>query len=350
MKLKRNNELYAVILAGGPGERFWPASRLRNPKYAMELTGPRSMIEETVRRLTGLIQRKNILIVTTAEQVAVLKKKLKKVKGNVSFLIEPYPKDTAAAIALAAAHIKRKNPEAIMAVFPADHYIRGEKAFRATIRKAMEAALGNSLATLGIRPTAPRTGYGYIKARRCGSYYKVDKFIEKPDKKTAERFFKDRRYFWNSGIFVWKVGTILDSLKEYMPGLYRIVTRGGGNLKREYKKLKKISIDYGVMEKAKNRVMIPAKFTWSDLGSWLSLDEIYKKDSSKNANSGLVVNHNTKDSVIVGPSNYLIAASGVRNLVIVHTKDATLVADKTRPQDIKRLVAIIRKKGLRRFL
>lgn len=357
MKRDRGSGVYAVILAGGPGERFWPLSRVKNPKYVIELAGSRSMIELAVARLKGLVPKRNILIVTTKDQIGVMKKRLKRLAGTVNFLVEPCSRDTAAAIGLAAIYIRKKNPDSVMLVLPSDQLIRDEKIFRSAMKKAIGVAQRDCLVTLGIRPTAPLTGYGYIKIRNQQPatksrrpYYSVERFIEKPDRKTAERFLRDNRYFWNSGIFAWKAETILKGIRKHMPQLHRALMKIGRGNSGIYKGLKKISIDYGIMEKADNKVMVPAGFSWSDLGSWLSLEEIYKKDGDKNVYKGLSVNHDTKDSVIIGSRNHLIATSGVRNLIVVHTDDATLVAEKGRAQEIKKLVRLIRKKGLNRFL
>lgn len=344
--------LYAVILAGGPGERFWPVSRVKNPKYAMHIAGPKSIIEQTVARVQGLIPNRNILIVTTKEQIALVRKKLKGT-GARNFLIEPCPRDTAAAIGLAAAYIGKRGPLATMVVLPADHYIKDKKGFQSTVKKAIKAADKERLVTIGIKPTYPATGYGYIKikghqvTRSPGhQYYEVERFVEKPDKATAQKFLRSKRYFWNSGMFIWKVDTILDSIKNHMPQLYKVLIRSG----KDYKKLKKISIDYGVMEKSRSKAMVQAEFDWIDLGSWISLAKICKKDKSGNVSKGCSINCDTKGSVIISSKKHLVAATGVKNLVIVHTKDATLVADKNKSQEIKRLVALIRKKGLKRYL
>jgi len=344
-------KLYAVILAGGAGERFWPVSRIKNPKYAMHITGPKSIIEQTVDRVQGLIPNRNILIVTTKEQIALVRKKLKGM-GARNFLIEPCPRDTAAAIGLAAAYIRKRNPKATIVVLPADHYIMNKKGFQSTVEKAIKAADKGYLVTIGIKPTYPATGYGYIRIKDKGlrikgaTFYKVEKFIEKPNRRTAEKFIKSNKFFWNSGMFIWKVDTILDSIKKHMPRLYKVLIRSG----KDYKKLKKISIDYGVMEKSRSKAMVKAKFDWIDLGSWISLAKVCKKDKSGNVAKGRSINCDTKGSVIISSQKHLVATTGVKNLVIVHTKDATLVADKNKSQDIKRLVALIRKKGLKQYL
>jgi mannose-1-phosphate guanylyltransferase len=342
--------LYALILAGGAGERFWPVSRLKNPKYAMKLLGPKSMIQYTVERLKGLVPLRNILIVTNKEQLNLLRKNLRFFKAG-NFLIEPYPRNTAAAIGLGAVSIKGKDPNAVMVVLPADHSIGDTKKFRSTIKKAAIAARNNYLVTLGIKPSFPHTGYGYIKAKRG----KVEKFIEKPDKKKAERFLKGKEYFWNSGMFIWKVDSILKSIRTHMPKLYRLLSKiENGASKKEiarlYRALKKISIDYGIVEKTKNRAMVEARFGWSDIGSWQSLEEIYAKDKDGNICKAHAINYDARGSIIVGPKDHLIATCGIKNLVIVHTKDATLVLEKGRAQEIKKLTGLIGKKGARKYL
>lgn len=358
-------KLYAVILAGGAGERFWPVSRMRSPKYTMKIVGTTSLIQQTVRRLKGLIPSEHILIVTNKHQIDLIRNKLKGMRLK-NFLIEPCSRNTAAAIGLAAIYIRKKDPGAMMAVFPADHYIKEVKVFQSIIRKAARVAQDDFLVTLGIKPTFPSTGYGYIRIKDRASriknqklYYEVERFIEKPDRKTAEKFLKSNRFFWNSGIFVWKLSTILDNLKIHMPKLYSSLLkmekvldspRFKKDILRIYSGLRKISIDYGVMEKARKKALVLAKFDWVDLGSWLSLEEIYKKDRDRNVYKGLNINYDTEGSTIFGPEGHLIATCGVRDLVIVHTKDATLVAGKGKTQEVKKLVNLISKRGLKQYL
>jgi mannose-1-phosphate guanylyltransferase len=356
---------YAVILAGGAGERFWPLSRVKQPKYSMRLNSDTSMIQQTVARLKGLVAPHRIIIVTNKQQVPVIKKELG-AKKPYTFLIEPCLRNTAAAIGLAAFYIRRKNPGALMYVLPADHYIRDTRQFQSTMRKAAAVAYKNYLVTIGVRPTTPHTGYGYIKTRpqlsktKDGvSYYEIDRFVEKPDLRTAQMYVRNSRYFWNSGIFVWKVGTITENIKRYMPALYhslapleRLFTRPHfeKRLTPRYRRLKKISIDYGVMEKAATRAMVPAAFDWSDFGSWLSLEELYRRDRDGNRAQGTIVTYDTKDSILCGPDSHLIATCGVKDLVIVHTSDATLVVHKKKTQEVKQLLQRLRTKRLVTYL
>jgi len=365
MKTNPKTNLYAVILAGGAGERLWPISRVKKPKYAMKITGSKSIIQQTLARLKGLVPTKNIFIVTTKDQKRMIKKELE--GTNVTnFLIEPCPKNTAAAIGLASVCIREENPKATVVVLPADHYIKDEKAFQSDIKYAAKVADNGSLVTIGVKPVSAFTGYGYIKVhsrddkgRLRQRHYKVERFVEKPNRRKAEEFFRSRKYFWNAGMFAWKVNSILDGIREYMPRLYSALLNIEGLLGKSdfdakvakiYKRLDNVSIDYGIMEKARNVAMVAANFGWTDLGSWISLEDIYKKDHNENIYRAFNINYDTKGSIIFGPSDHLIATCGIRDLIIVHTKDATLVASRNNTQEIKELVNIIRKKCSARYL
>lgn len=359
MGREAKNKSYAVILAGGSGERFWPESRAKKPKYTMKIMGSKSLIVQTVARLNGLIPKKNILVVTTRDQAKVIRGELKGTIGDKNILIEPVCRDTAAAIGLASICVKKKNPEATMVVLPADHYIRDTKGFKMAIKNAVNIAQKGRLVTLGINPTFPSTGYGYIEVKGHGSrskgkagYFEVKRFVEKPNRLFAERFLKSKKFFWNAGIFAWKADVVLDSMKRYMPDLYKSLVKieKGTNASSVYKGLKKVSIDYGIMEKAKNKALISAKFDWTDLGSWFSLAELHKKDKENNAIRGLNIGYKTKNSAVFTSKNHLVATVGIKNLVIVHTDDATLVADISRAQEVKKIVEFMRKKGLKKYL
>ena len=365
-ELRTPNSIYAVILAGGPGERFWPASRARRPKYVTSIVGAGTMIEQTAGRLKGLVANRNVLIVTTKDQVRTLKKVLSSGAGDVKFLVEPCCRDTAAAIGLAAVYLRKKNPDAIMAVLPADHYIRNTKRFHETMKNAVKAAQMGYLVTLGIKPAFASTGYGYIKTRNRKpetgnrkSYYVVDKFVEKPDKKKAEMFLRRGGYFWNAGMFVWKTEVIIQHIKSFMPKLYRSLLKiekllGSPGFERRigpiYSRLDKVSIDYGIMEKSSGIALVPATFDWTDCGSWLSLEEVLGKDRCGNVRKGLSVACDTKNSIVVSSGDHLIATSGVKDLVIVHTADATLVVNKADAQKLKGLVGLIRESGFSNYL
>jgi len=359
MGREAKNKVYAVILAGGPGERFWPESRAKKPKYTMKVMNSKSLIAQTVARLNGLIPRKNILVVTTGDQVKVMRGELKGAIGDRNILIEPACRDTAAAIGMASICVKKKNPEATMVVLPADHYIKDTRGFKIAIKNAVNTAQKGRLVTLGIKPTFPSTGYGYIEVKGYGSrtkgkngYFEVKRFVEKPNRLTAERFLKSKKFFWNAGIFVWKVDVVFDSMKRHMPDLYKSLLKieRGANISTVYKGLKKISIDYGIMEKAKNKALILAKFDWTDLGSWFSLVKLHKKDRASNVIRGLNIGYKTKNSAVFTSKNHLVATAGIKNLVIVHTDDATLVADISRAQEVKKIVESMRKQGFKKYL
>jgi len=282
--------LHAVIMAGGSGTRFWPMSREMWPKQMLRIVGDESMIVQTMRRVKGLVAGKNIHIVTTSAQAPDIKTHVGAHSGSHHFIItEPCGRNTAPAIGLAAIHLSRIDPEAVILVLPADHFIRDENSFRAAVRRGVRGASEGALVTIGIEPTRPDTGYGYI--RRGSSVgkglFSVEQFVEKPDRKRAERYLASGGYFWNSGIFIWRADAVLREIKAHMPALYRglikigkaLGTTGEERVVREvYDSFESVSIDYGVMERSKQVLMLPGDFDWSDVGSWSALDDLLKRD------------------------------------------------------------------------
>jgi mannose-1-phosphate guanylyltransferase/mannose-6-phosphate isomerase len=350
--------LHALIMAGGSGTRFWPISREMWPKQMLNIVGEETMITQTIKRVNGLVARKNIHIVTTESQAADIRFHIEKEeKLPASILTEPCAKNTAPAIGLAAIHLKKVDPESTMLVMPADHFIRREQAFLKTIRRAVRGAEDGCLVTIGIKPTRPDTGYGYIKIG--GSIGKglcsVERFVEKPDLKRAERYLADGNYYWNSGIFIWKTEAILREMRSNLPSLYRGLKKIEAALgsKREnkvieevYPSFKSMSIDYGVMEKSKNVCMVPGEFEWSDVGSWSALDGLLEMDSKGNIikSSGNAVDIGSKNCTIF-TDNRIVATIGLRDMVVVDTPDATLVCPKNRCQDVKKVVGELKKRG-----
>lgn len=318
------NNVYAVIMAGGSGERFWPRSRRTFPKQFLPIISRRSMLEETLDRLKGLIPEGNIYIVINKKQKHLS-------KGYKNIIVESVSRNTAPCIALSVNIIQEKDPKAVMVVLPADHYIKDISKFKYTIKRAAEIASSEDvLVTLGIKPSSPHTGYGYIKkGEKLGKgLYKVSKFTEKPDLKTAKGYIASGGYFWNSGMFVWRVSTILEEIDKYLPNI------------RSSKE--NISIDYGVMEKTKKAVVLDAGFNWDDVGSWASLDKHIKKDKDRNIFQGDVVCKDVSNSTIITDSA-LVAGIGVSDLIIVATKDAVLVCPKDRAEEVKDIVGILKK-------
>jgi len=327
----------AVIMAGGKGERFWPLSREKFPKQLLSLTGKKSLLQETVERIQPLIPPRDILVVTRRPLARVIARQLPQVPRK-NIISEPVGRNTGPCIGLATKKIKE---DAIMVVLPADHIIKPRGKFLDTLKKAVTLARETeNLITIGIKPTYPATGYGYIEAgnKEKHQIFRVRRFVEKPDKKKAEKFLKTGRFFWNSGMFVWKKSVILEAIRKYMPSLYqRLQMISSKNISKLYPKLPNISIDYGIMEKANNSLVIPADFSWEDLGSWESLDKFLLRDRKRNAIIGTVSMIDTRNCTIVN-QNGLLSAIGVSNLIIVSTEDATLVFPKGKGQQVKKLV------------
>ena len=360
------DNLAAVIMAGGKGERFWPRSRGLHPKQLLPITGRRTMIQETVKRMKPLISSDDIFVVAGKELVREIKEQLPELKSG-NLILEPFGRNTAAAIGLAAIAIKKINKEAIMVVLAADHLIREKRKFLLTISIAARAAKEGKLVTLGIAPTRPETGYGYIESgkricvpgtRKNAEIYTVKRFVEKPDEAGAKKYLQSGKYFWNSGMFIWKVEAILQAIHEHMPELHRglaeISAARGVSHKKEvtlkvYKELEDISVDYGIMEKSKNIAVVKADFHWNDVGSWLSMERIHKKDKYGNVIQGKFVGIDTHGCILIGKEQ-LIATVGVSDLIVVSTADAVLICSRNRAQDVKKIVGKLSDDGLKKYL
>lgn len=351
--------LTAVIMAGGKGERFWPKSRTDRPKQFLKLTDERTLIQKTVDRLRGLVDPDNIYISTTAEYKGLVCEQLPQIPES-NIIIEPCSRNTAPCIGLAAIHIERRNPNATMIVLPADHLIKNEALFLSTVRHAdTVASIDRNLVTIGIMPTHPDTGYGYIQLERGndGRYgdnvFKVDRFVEKPDLKTAQKYVDSGEYLWNSGMFVWKVKTVLDNFEAHLPGMRKQLDTIAGAigtseydtvLNRVYLEMQSISIDYGIMEKSEKIFVIPGIFGWDDVGSWNALERVLGTDTDGNLLSGNAVVHKT-ENCIVQAQEKLVALIGVSNLVIVDTPDALMICSKNATQEIKIMTSLLREQG-----
>lgn len=355
----------AVVMAGGRGERFWPKSRVKFPKQLLRLVGNESMIQQTVKRLENLVNVDNIYIVTNEDYVQMISMQLPKIKPS-NILVEPMSRNTAACIGLASLHIERKDPEAVMVVIPSDHLIRNDKEFVSVLQSAVEVAKeNNNIVTIGILPSYPETGYGYIKvgvkaANKGGrDIYKVDKFVEKPDKDTAEEYIKDGKYLWNSGMVVVKVSTLRTCIERLMPDLHRALEKikqaidtpdEDKVLYDEYSNLESISIDYGILEKSDSIYVIPGDFGWDDVGTWTSLERIHEPDEDGNILKGNILSIDTKKCIIQGPDNKLIAIMGLENVIVVDTHDVTLICSKDKAQNIKELIQEVKKRNLVDYL
>lgn len=347
----------ALIMAGGRGERFWPRSRRSMPKQFLSLTGDGiTMIQHTVSRILPLVDMENIYVSTNQEYFDLVVQQLPDIpKENI--LCEPVARNTAPCIALAAVHINKKHPDALMMVLPSDHLIKYNDIFVYTLKDACEIAESNdNLVTVGITPTQPETGYGYIKffheRQNIGksTAYLVESFVEKPSLDRAKEYLSSGLYLWNSGMFVWKVSTILQNLLTLQNDIHERVCRIGDAigtpeydkvLSREFNSIKSVSIDYGIMEKADNIYVLPGSFGWDDVGSWLALERINKTDDFNNVVSGDVITIDTKNSIIQG-GNKLISIVGVNNLVVVDTDDALLICNKDDTGSIKKVIENLR--------
>ncbi|MEK6790893.1 MAG: mannose-1-phosphate guanylyltransferase/mannose-6-phosphate isomerase [Deltaproteobacteria bacterium] len=346
---------YAAILAGGIGSRFWPLSRETAPKQVLKVVGDESLLRATIRRLEPLIPHERVNIVTSVAQAEIIRTHLAYdgAPALPGYIIEPFGRNTAPAIALAAFRILEKDADAIMAVLPADHIIGDGKSFAKTLMAARKAAEQGHLVTLGIAPTSPETGYGYIKAgvsklKKINGFEirPVDRFVEKPDLRRAKQYIKDGGYYWNSGIFVWKAKVILEKIEKHLPGIRAGLDalRRGASIVDAYKGMEAISIDHGVLEKAGDMVVIPAAFNWSDVGSWRSMSDVLPSDERGNVIRGRVVDIGSRNSIIFGCER-LVAAIGLEDFIIVDTPDATLVCPKDRAEEVKDIVGLVKKKG-----
>ncbi len=354
------NSLYAVIMAGGRGTRFWPVSRRCYPKQLLTLSQPRSMLQQTVERLQPLIPYERIIVVTTSPQAGQIKKQLPSLPaGNI--LVETVGRNTSAAIAMAAFYLRRKDPRAVMAVLPADHIIKKEGVFRDLLSAAARLAVERDcLITLGIKPDCPNTGYGYIVSgpklaeTENFSYNKVVSFEEKPQLEKAKKLLADGNAFWNSGMFVWRLETIMSAIQQYLPDIYQKLSSleqdwDMAALADIYPRLPSVSIDYGVMEAADNVVVFPADLGWNDLGSWASLGELFSPDEDDNISPGKLLSLESRGLTVYSPDK-LVAAVGVEDLIVVDTGDVLLICSRQRAQDVKQMVDLLEKEGLHDYL
>jgi len=355
--------MYSVIMAGGSGKRFWPRSRKKRPKQLLNIMNDRSMLKVTVDRLRNFSSYDEIFIVTNKAQAPLIREDIPDLPDE-NLLIEPFGKNTAPAIALSAINILALDKDAVMGVFPADHLIMKEQQFYNDLEKALEAVHEkNCLVTFGIEPTRPATGYGYIqydtkKILVEDKVYKVKTFAEKPNLNTAKRFLQSGDFLWNSGMFVWKADTILRQMKAHMPELYdSIMTIQGAMgredydqiVEREWKTLRSESVDYGIMEKSGNVYVVRGEFFWSDLGSWASVYELSEKDDQENVIRGEAMLVDSNENFVYSPDRF-VATIGLDGMVIINTDDVTLVVEKNKSEDVKKLVEMLEKKGLARFL
>ena len=359
--------LYAVILAGGGGARLWPRSRAQYPKQFLPLIGEHTLLQQTILRLAGTVLPQCLWIVTSKEQQHLVNRQLSGLPslpiGTVHVLAEPVGRNTAAAIGLAAVYLRRLDPEAIMVVLPADHWIERQSTFVALLQSAVGLAEQDMLVTLGIVPHHAEIGYGYIKrgepflpTRGCqqeGEVHRVERFVEKPSLQTAQEYVSTGHYYWNAGIFVWRATTILEELAACLPalsaGLVEVArSLDNGNieetLEKVYRGLGSVSIDYGVLEKSERLVVIPADIGWSDLGEWTAVHRLLPQDKRGNTFSAHVLDIDSENSFVYS-SRRPIATIGLKNIVVVDTEDALLVCAKERTQEVKTVVQRLQIQG-----
>ena len=343
------SEAFAIVMAGGGGTRLWPLSTKKIPKQFLSLN-KRSLIQETVTRISPLFPYERICIVTVRGQTKLIKEHLPEILPE-NIIEEPLARNTAPCIGLAALFLKKIDPTAVMIVLPADHFIENEKRFRQALALGIRIAQEEYLVTLGIVPDRPATGYGYIEGGKDVSEvqnrlkaYRVERFIEKPSLERAKTFLKTGNYYWNSGVFIWKVERILEGIATHMPTLYSGLRKIEAHwetperdalIAKVYREQEAVSIDHGVMERASQIAVIPVEMGWNDLGDWDSVSSVLEKDEDGNAIRATHVGIDTRDSSVFSAQDRLIATIGLRNVVIVDTSEALLVMDRRRAQEVK---------------
>jgi mannose-1-phosphate guanylyltransferase len=350
--------LYALIMAGGVGSRLWPRSRKQTPKQLLNLTSERTMFQEAVTRLTSFLGPEQVFVVTSGGYVPAMQEQMPELPSE-NYIVEPSGHGTAPCIGLAALYLRRLDPEAVMAVLTADHFIARAEPFCQALVTAGRLARQGRLVTLGIKPGFPSTGYGYIlRDEKLTDLegveaYRVKRFTEKPDLPTARKFLATERYYWNSGMFIWRVADIMAEFRWQMPRLYEQLieidealdtSQGQKVLERVWQGVENQTIDYGIMEGARNVAVIPVDIGWSDVGSWATLLDILSGDGDGNVVTGHHLGVDTKHTLVYSPHR-LVATVGLEDMIVVDTGDALLVCPKDRAQDVKKVVEALRSRG-----
>jgi len=341
--------MYALILAGGTGTRLWPLSRKNMPKQLLPLTGKNTMVQATVNRIASIVPAEHVFFATNAEYKEIIARQLPQVPRQ-NIVTEPSAKNTAPCIGLAALHMEQLDPQQVMASLHSDHFIADEEGFRQALLAAEEVARQGYLVTLGITPDKPETGYGYIqRGAELGTFngftaYRVNQFLEKPNLATAQRFLESGTYYWNSGIFIWQISTLMEAFARHLPQFsqqlnqVRRALADGRSIESIWQAIQPISIDVGILERAEKVAVIPVSIGWNDVGSWAATHEVGQADERGNVIVGDNVLAFDTTGSLVQSSNRLIAAIGLENIVIVDTGDALLVCAKDKVQDVKKVV------------
>lgn len=348
--------IHPVILAGGSGTRFWPLSRQKKPKQLLPLASDNPLVADTAARLVGLARLDDILTVCGRAHADAIREMLpEEARGGV--VVEPVARNTAPAIGLAAVVVAARDPEGVLLVLPSDHAVLDLQAFRETVRTAVDLAAAGSLVTIGVQPTRPETGFGYIRVgapHERGKGFRVDAFVEKPDRERAQQYLHEGNYLWNAGMFAFRADRILAELREHLPtcaeALDRIAPAVGtpefeAAVERHFPACPSISIDYAVMERARDIAVVPATFTWSDLGSFSSLPEVREADEAGNVVSGNVMLFDAARNVVLGQGRKPVALIGVEDLIVVDAGDALLVCRSDRAQEVRRVVEALQARG-----
>lgn len=353
--------VYAVIMAGGSGTRFWPLSRRVWPKQFLSLAEQNeSLLQATVRRIQGLVPNDRIFIVTSERHSEATRQQLPDLPPE-NVLAEPAARNTAPCVAWAAAHVSALSPNAVMMVLPADPHIGDEAAYRELLTRACTAAADGGLVTIGVTPTRPETGYGYIEhgAELGNGVFKVQRFVEKPDLQRAQEFVKDKRFLWNSGMFFFRADKVLEEYERQLPDLYAFAVGyraqetasvAHSYVIARYASLTSISIDHGIMEKAQDVRVVPGAFGWYDIGSWTTAWELAQKDADGNAVLAETSLVDAKNCYVRANPGKVVAVIGVEDLVVVDTEDALLIMPRERAQDVRRVVDDLTKRDAKKYL
>jgi len=332
----------AIFMAGGKGERFWPVSTPARPKHLLKIFDGNSLMQLSLKRVQGVAE--DVRIVTSRPQEALMRKAVRSLDAS-KILAEPEARDTAAAVALAARWVQKDlGNDTLIAMLPADHFIKNTRGFRQTLEEAFDVAeKTQGLVTIGIPPTRAATGYGYLqKGEAVGNAFKVTSFKEKPDERTAREYLASGEYLWNAGIFVWSVGAVVKALETHAPEVWNVLKdidpSNTAQLEQVYPTLKKTSVDYALMEKAQNVLTVPARFDWDDVGEWPAWGRLQEKDAAGNAVQGGVVEGSRETIVFNEDKKHVLAVVGVEGLMVIHTQRATLVIPKAKAQEMKALI------------